>query len=186
MANSFRRGISARRLTMNAVFIALHVVLDFASIYIGNEIKLSFASFPLLCASMIFGTADGIYVAGIGEFIYQLLMYGLGPTTLLWMLPPMLHALIAGLCARRFGREKMGVKQVSVTVLISGLIAALLTTLVIYIDAQVWGYPSGLTAAMIGFRLLNTLIMCAIYTAIVPKTIVLLRRVYKPRAEKAA
>ena len=39
---------------------------------------------------------------------------------------------------------------------------------------------------MIGFRLLNTLIMCAIYTAIVPKTIVLLRRVYKPRAEKAA
>ena len=185
MTNSSRRGISTRRLTMNAVFIALHVVLDFASIYIGNEIKLSFASFPLLCAAMLFGTADGIYVAGIGEFIYQLLMYGLGPTTLLWMLPPMLHALIAGLLARRFGHE-MGVRQVGITVLISGLIAALLTTLVIYIDAQVWGYPSGLTAAMIGFRLLNTLIMCAIYTAIVPKTIVLLRRVYKPRAEKAA
>ena len=185
MTNSTRRGISTRRLTMNAVFIALHVVLDFASIYIGNEIKLSFASFPLLCAAMLFGTADGIYVAGIGEFIYQLLMYGLGPTTLLWMLPPMLHALIAGLLARRFGHE-MGVRQVGITVLISGLIAALLTTLVIYIDAQVWGYPSGLTAAMIGFRLLNTLIMCAIYTAIVPKTIVLLRRVYKPRAEKAA
>ena len=185
MTNSPRRGISTRRLTMNAVFIALHVGLDFASIYIGNEIKLSFASFPLLCAAMLFGTADGIYVAGIGEFIYQLLMYGLGPTTLLWMLPPMLHALIAGLLARRFGHE-MGVRQVGITVLISGLIAALLTTLVIYIDAQVWGYPSGLTAAMIGFRLLNTLIMCAIYTAIVPKTIVLLRRVYKPRAEKAA
>ena len=185
MTNSPRRGISTRRLTMNAVFIALHVVLDFASIYIGNEIKLSFASFPLLCAAMLFGTADGIYVAGIGEYIYQLLMYGLGPTTLLWMLPPMLHALIAGLLARRFGHE-MGVRQVGITVLISGLIAALLTTLVIYIDAQVWGYPSGLTAAMIGFRLLNTLIMCAIYTAIVPKTIVLLRRVYKPRAEKAA
>ena len=185
MTNSPRRGISTRRLTMNAVFIALHVVLDFASIYIGNEIKLSFASFPLLCAAMLFGTADGIYVAGIGEFIYQLLMYGLGPTTLLWKLPPMLHALIAGLLARRFGHE-MGVRQVGITVLISGLIAALLTTLVIYIDAQVWGYPSGLTAAMIGFRLLNTLIMCAIYTAIVPKTIVLLRRVYKPRAEKAA
>ena len=111
MTNSTRRGISTRRLTMNAVFIALHVVLDFASIYIGNEIKLSFASFPLLCAAMLFGTVDGIYVAGIGEFIYQLLMYGLGPTTLLWMLPPMLHALIAGLLARRFGHE-MGVKQV--------------------------------------------------------------------------
>ena len=185
MTNSTRRGISTRRLTMNAVFIALHVVLDFASIYIGNEIKLSFASFPLLCAAMLFGTVDGIYVAGIGEFIYPLLMYGLGPTTLLWMLPPMLHALIAGLLARRFGSE-MGVKKVGINVLISGLIAALLTTLVIYIDAQVWGYPSGLTAAMIGFRLLNTLIMCAIYTAIVPKTIVLLRRVYKPRTEKAA
>lgn len=185
MTNSSRRGISTRRLTMNAVFIALHVVLDFASIYIGNEIKLSFASFPLLCASMLFGTVDGIYVAGIGEFIYQLLMYGLGPTTLLWMLPPMLHALMAGLFARHFSHE-MGVKQVGITVLISGLIAALLTTLVIYLDAQIWGYPSGLTIAMIGFRLLNTLIMCVIYTIIVPKTIVLLRRVYKPRSEKTS
>lgn len=174
--------ISTRRLTMNAVFIALHVVLDMASIYIGNEIKLSFASFPLLCAAMLFGTADGIYVAGIGEFLYQILMYGLGPTTLLWMLPPMLHALVAGLCARRCeGTPNM--KQAGLIVLVSGLVAAILTTVVIYIDAQVWGYPSGLTATVIVFRFINTLIMCAIYTAIVPRTLLLLQRVYKPRTE---
>lgn len=180
MSNSNRK-ISTRRLTMIAVFIALHVVLDFASVYIGNEIKLSFAAFPLLCASMLFGTLDGVYVAGVGEFLYQLLLYGFGPTTLLWMLPSMAHALIAGLCAKRIGRENLGMKQVGLIVLVSGLAAALLTTVVIVIDAKVWGYPSGLTAMMVVFRCINTLIMCAVYTAVVPRTLTLLRRVYKPQ-----
>lgn len=173
---------STRRLTMNAVFIALHVVLDMASIYIGNEIKLSFASFPLLCATLLFGVGDGIYVAAIGEFLYQILMYGLGPTTLIWMLPPIVHAATAGLCARRFGNAP-DLKQTGLIVLISGLVAAVLTTGVIYIDAQVWCYPSGLTGMVIVFRFINTLIMCAIYTAIVPRTLMLLRRVYKPRTQ---
>ena len=39
-------------------------------------------------------------------------------------------------------------KQVGLIVLVSGLAAALLTTVVIVIDAKVWGYPSGLTAMM--------------------------------------
>ncbi len=175
-------GFSTRRLTMNAVFIALHVVLDMASIYIGNEIKLSFASFPLLCASMLFGIGDGIYVAGIGEFLYQMLMYGFGPTTLMWMLPPMVHALVAGLYAKRLGGIP-NMKQTGLIVLVSGLVSALLTTGVIYMDAQVWGYPSGLTGMVIVFRLINTLIMCAIYTVVVPRTLQLLRRVYQPRTE---
>lgn len=177
-----KSGFTTRRMTMNAVFIALHVVLDFTSIYIGNEIKLSFASFPLLCASMLFGVADGVYVAGIGEFLYQLLMYGLGPTTLLWMAPPMIHALIAGLCAQRIGRLP-NMKQTEVIVLISGVAAALLTTGVIYLDAKIIGYPLGLTLAMMGFRLLNTLIMCVIYTLIVPRVLQLLRHVCRPRTE---
>ena len=50
------RFLSAHRMAMDAVFIALHVVLSLFSIYIlGDQIKLSFASFPLLVASLLFG-----------------------------------------------------------------------------------------------------------------------------------
>ncbi len=181
MSNSTgKHGISTRRLTMNAVFIALHVVLDMSSVYIGNEIKLSFASFPLLCAAMLFGTADGVYVAALGEFLYQLLMYGLGPTTLMWMVPPILHALIVGLYSRRH-EQNLNLRQTAFIVLVSGLAAALVTTIVIYADAKIWGYNSGLTAVIIVFRFVNTLIMCAIYTLIVPRVVQLLRRIYKPK-----
>lgn len=174
-------GISTRHLTMNAVFIALHVVLDMASVYIGNEIKLSFAAFPLLCAAMLFGTVDGVYVAALGEFLYQLLMYGLGPTTLMWMVPPVVHALIVGLYCRRHD-QNLTLRQAGFIVLVSGLAAALITTVVIHFDAIIWGYDSGLTAVIIVFRFVNALIMCAIYTLIVPRVVQLLRRVYNPKA----
>src|SRR5699024_9273362 len=76
------RFLSAHRMAMDAVFIALHVVLSLFSIYIlGDQIKLSFASFPLLVASLLFGMTDGLLVAGIGEFLYQMLFYSFGPTT---------------------------------------------------------------------------------------------------------
>ena len=175
------RFLSTRRLTMNAVFIAIYVVLDMFSVYIGNYIKLSFASFPLLVASLLFGILDGVLVAGLGEFIYQLLMYGLGPTTLLWMMPPILHALIVGLYARRYNHD-LDLRHTALIILIAGLITALFTTFVIYLDGKIWGYNPGLTAIVILFRFVNALIMCAIYTLVTPKTIQLLKRVYKPRA----
>lgn len=61
---SHKAPLSTRRLTMNAVFIALYVVLDFTSVYISNEIKLSFAAFPLLVASMLFGYAGRRFCRG--------------------------------------------------------------------------------------------------------------------------
>lgn len=182
MDNSTRnRALNTRRLTMNAVFIAIYVVLDMFSVYIGNYIKLSFSAFPLLVAAMLFGTVDGVLVAGLGEFLYQVLMYGVGPTTLLWMAPPILHALIVGLYARKHGCD-MDMKQTGFIILLSGLITALFTTFVIHIDAQFWGYPSGLTAIVIAFRFVNALIMCAIYTLVAPRFVQLLRRVYKPKS----
>lgn len=176
------RFLSAHRMAMDAVFIALHVVLSLFSIYIlGDQIKLSFASFPLLVASLLFGMADGLLVAGIGEFLYQMLFYSFGPTTLLWMLPPMLHALIVGLYSQRHGLN-LSLKQTAGIVFAAGLVTALFTTIVLYIDAQFWGYPSGLTGLVIVFRFVNSLIMCTIYTIIAPRTVALLRRVARPKA----
>ena len=169
------KGMTTRRLAMNAILIAIFFVLNLYSIKIGNNIKLTFAAFPRLVAALLFGPADGVFVAGIGEFLIQLLTYGLSPTTILWMIPPMAHALIVGLCARRRNFE-LTPRQMGAIVLAASLATTILTSISLYLDARFWGYPSNLTGVVLLFRFINSIIMSAIYAAIMPRTIQLLRR----------
>ena len=167
--------MSTRRLAMNAVLIAVFFVLNLYSIKIGNNIKLTFAAFPRLVAALLFGPADDVFVAGIGEFLIQLLTYGLSPTTILWMIPPMSHALIVGLYARRRGFE-LSYRQMGAIVLAASLATTIVTSVSLYLDARFWGYPANLTGIILLFRFINSIIMGIIYTAIMPRTIRLLRR----------
>ena len=170
--------IDTRRLAFNAVLIAMYFILNLFSIKIGNNIKLTFVAFPRLVAALFFGPLDGLFVAGIGEFLVQLLSFGLMPTTVLWMIPPMVHALIVGCYARRKGRE-LSYRQTGFIVLVAGLVTTCVTTVALYADARIWGYPAALTGVVLLFRFVNSIIMAAIYTAITPRTLHLLRRAIK-------
>lgn len=70
--------------------------------------KLSFGSLPVVLAAILFGPAEGAVVAILGEFIVQVIgPYGLTPTTIIWIWPPAVRALVVGgaaLWARRSGR----------------------------------------------------------------------------------
>ena len=170
-----KSAFTTRRLTVNAVLIALYVVLDMFSIYIGQWIKLSFSALPLMVAALLFGTVDGVIVAGLGEFLYQVFRYGLMPTTFMWIVPPIVHALIAGLVAGRMRSTSLARRTAASTV-ISGIIAAMITTVVIWLDGRYWGYDPGLTGIAIVLRFVNALIMCAVYTAVLPKVLPLLNQ----------
>ena len=171
--------IGTRRLALNAVLIAIYFVLSFYSIKIGNNIKLTFAAFPRLVAALLFGPADGVLVAGVGEFLIQLLLYGLSPTTILWVIPPTVHALIVGLYARRKGFQ-LSRRQTGFIVLIAGLANTIITSFSLYLDARIWGYPAALTGTVLLFRFINSIIMCAIYATVMPQVICRLRRVMNP------
>ena len=98
--NKSRRNKTLLRLVMDAMFIALYVVLSFfLSVRIPPLIKISWASLPLLIAALLFRPADAIAVALCGSFLEQLLSYGVGPTTPIWMAPPLFHALFVSLLA---------------------------------------------------------------------------------------
>ncbi len=59
--------------------------------------KLSFGSLPVVLAAMLFGPAEGAVVAILGEFMAQVLgPYGLTPTTIIWVWPPAIRALVVG------------------------------------------------------------------------------------------
>jgi len=71
------------------------IALDFGTF------KITFESFPVILAGLMYGPAAGLLVGGIGTFLYQLFKYGLDPTTLLWVLPYMAAGLVSGLLARK-------------------------------------------------------------------------------------
>ena len=59
--------------------------------------KMSFGSLPVVLAAMLFGPLEGALVAVLGEFMAQALgPYGLTPTTIIWIWPPAIRALVIG------------------------------------------------------------------------------------------
>ena len=166
--------MNARRLTTNAVGIALFILLTYLSVEL-VVFKLSFASFPIIVVSLLFGCVDGMAVGGVGEFIHQLLTYGLTPTTVLWVLPALVRGLIVGLYAQRHGFA-LSLKQTAAIVLVSSLVVTALNTVVWYADAAIVGYPIEFTFVSIVLRFVNSIVTAAILTAVSPQAVNLIRK----------
>lgn len=119
---------------------ALCAVLGFVSIDMGN-LKITLESFPVNLGALLFGPVDGMVIAFLGSFIYQILKYGFSVTTLLWILPGVVSAALLGGYAKKkeFGLTR---KQVIIAVLIAELVVTILNTGVMYIDSKIYGYYS--------------------------------------------
>lgn len=147
-----------QQLAMDAVLAAMVVVLGFTSIRIGNIMKVSLEDFPVLIAALMFGPADGMIVAGIGIFLYQLLSYGITATTVLWILPFVVVGGLAGLYAKRSGFNNDR-KQLLIIFIACEILICLLNTGAIYADSKIFGYyyPTIITG-MIAIRLVTALV----------------------------
>lgn len=84
------------RLTVDAMLAAVYILLaHFFAVNLGY-ITLSWSTLPLLLAAFLFGLSDALCVAFVGSAVEQLL-YGFDVTTWIWLLIPVLFALVAGL-----------------------------------------------------------------------------------------
>ena len=92
--------MNTKRLVTVAVLIALYTVLSLFSANLGL-IKLTFESFPVLVASLMFGWVDGLLVGAVGGLLNQMLTYGFTVTTLMWILPNAVRGLLVGLYAKK-------------------------------------------------------------------------------------
>ena len=80
-----RVSFPVRRLVLNAMLIALYVLLGFWKIPIGNMLRINLASFAVVVCAVAFSPIDGLIVGFMGEFLSQILgPYGMTPTTALW------------------------------------------------------------------------------------------------------
>lgn len=139
----------AKRLVVDAVLIALYVVLGFWKIPIGNLFRISPASFAVILCAMIFGPVDGLIVGFMGEFLSQILgPYGLTQTTLLWCLGEGVRGLSLGLCVLPLKKRIAGkpvlapgiMAMLLVCLVLTSVLASLCNTLALYVDSKLFGY----------------------------------------------
>ena len=145
-----KKHMATKRLTINAVLIAIYVALRFFNIPFGDAFRFTLAPFPVILCALLYGPVDGLLVGLLGEFLSQVLgPYGLTPTTLLWCLGETLRGGTLGLCSMVFLKKwlfstpRPDRKQI-VTLLAScvatGILASLGQTFALYVDSNMMGY----------------------------------------------
>ena len=145
-----KKPFPVKRLVVNAVLVAVYVVLGYLRIPIGNAFRISVAPFAVIMAALIFGPADGLLVGFLGEFLTQVLgPYGLTQTTLLWCIGETVRGGTLGMCSWLFLRKWLLTvsrptgKQTVVLLLccsLTGVFASLGQTLALYVDSTMLGY----------------------------------------------
>jgi|LAHS01.1.fsa_nt_gb riboflavin transporter len=154
------------RMSLDAMFIALYFVLAKITLAFGN-VHITFASLPILVSALLFGVGDTIVIAALGEFLIQVFSYGFSVTLPLWLVPPVLRALIIGVVAaiyRKKGEElDHHIVAYYLTVLGSTLVVTAANTGVLYLDAIIIGYPVSVvwleTLVRIGVGLLTAILV---------------------------
>ena len=149
MSKNNQKNMTTKRITVNAVMVALYFALSTIAIPMGG-LKLTFEHLPVILSALLFGPVDAILVGGLGELINQMLTFGFTPTTILWMTPAMFRGLSMGLAAvlarKTLGLEAVLEKKVPtaffIACVISGLICSLLNTFTLYVDSKMFGYYS--------------------------------------------
>lgn len=144
MSTMKKQAFPVKRLVMDAMLIALYVVLGMFRIQIGNALRINFAPFAVILCALTFGPVDGLIMGFMAEFLTQILgPYGLTPTTALWCVGEASRGLLLGFCA--WGLRQRVDKKLVLTILccvLTGIVAAFGNTLAVYVDSKMFGYYS--------------------------------------------
>ena len=111
-----------------ALLTAMMVLLSLTLAVRTDYFKLTFGSLPVVLAAMLFGPLEGIVVAVLGEFMVQLLTFGLMPTTVIWILPPAIRAVVVGLAAVQLRKTGVPLERRPALCYIVCIAGAVLTT----------------------------------------------------------
>ncbi len=161
-----RNGMTAKRIVINAVFIALYIVLSLFSIELG-AIKITFEALPVVLCAVIFGPLDAVIVGFLSELLNQMLTFGFTPTTLLWIAPIVVRALVIGFCVKPLRKHPAATKSGKVLhyviflaiCIVAGLLHSLINTFTLYVDSKMFGYYSDyLVFGALAFRIIAGII----------------------------
>ena len=123
-----KKRFDSYKICILALLTAMMVLLSLTLAIRTEHMKISFGSLPVVLAAMMFGPLEGAVVAILGEFMVQMLTYGLVPTTPIWIFPPALRALAVGGAALWLRRSGTALEKRPVILYVSCVVGAILTT----------------------------------------------------------
>jgi len=165
-------------MAMVGALAAIYVVLSILSVG-SNNFKASFESLAVLVGAVLLGPIPGMLVALIGEFLHQLLMYGLDPTTPLWLLPYIVEGLVAGwIVASELG--DVSKKRLTLAAIVGEIVLTTVVTPVNYASAVIQGWGNWpMIAAGIPLRLAIMAVRIVLYVLVLPLLYQQLKKVVK-------
>ena len=171
---------NAKAICRIAALAALYFLLNMVSIKAGN-LRITFASLPVVVSALLFGPLESVLVALFGELLNQLLSYGLTATTLLWLVPPAVRGLTVGLLAARLWRTGHPLETRPVLCYGICVLAALCTTvantLIIWLDSVLLHYYSAAYVfGQLFYRLGSGVVIAVIIATVAMPLAGLLRR----------
>ena len=174
-----------RRLTTDAILIALFVVFSTFLSFKTPLFEVSLVSLPILLCAFYCGPLDALAVAAIGSFLEQALSaYGLSVTTPIWMAPVILQALAAALLFHFFYRGKKAPLWVLIAIIVvSELVLTATNTAALYLDGAVWGYSVKALHLLLPTRLINGGVRCVLSCTLLPLVLPALNRSFPVRTE---
>ncbi len=128
-----------------AIMAAMYFLLSLFSIKAGN-IRITLTSVVTVVMAYLCGPCMAAVSVFIGEFLSQLLNYGIGITTILWLIPPVLRAILVGNLYWLFRKvTKNGVQEINFVRFLmvnslSSIVVTIANTGVMALDALILGY----------------------------------------------
>ena len=183
--------VNIKALCQTAILTAVYVLLSMTLVIRTGNWKLTFVALPVVAASLLLGLRGGCAVALLGEFLSQLLTYGLMHTTIIWIWPPVGWALAVGAAAglekRRGGRLEDRTVRCYAACIVGALITGCMNTLALWLDSLINHYYAfAVGFGSVALRLPKDIVTALIVAAIAIPLVKLVRRsgLSEPRGGK--
>jgi len=158
------------------MLLAMYIVLSTLTVRLTPNLQIAFTGLTVIMAVVLYGLPDAILIAVLGSFIGQARgAYGLSITTPLWMIPPILRAVVFGIAYEIFLKKGIKLEDKKVLFIVFAIIAGLVTTIAntgaIFLDAMIFEYPVSMAVVESIFRFVSS-ILSSIFIALVTLPII--------------
>ena len=173
-----------KKLCVAAVFAAVYVLLDYASelmstALFANQIKITLSGLPVILGAILLGPLWGGLIGTVGEFIVQVIGYGLSAASLLYVIPQTVCGIAVGIfyiAAKRSDK----LLPILANITLSRIILTLLNTAALYVHFVIMlKIPYTVFSMTLVIRLLTAVLTSVVLSVIISPLLKQLRKIVK-------
>ena len=123
------------------VFSAIYFLLNMFTVKFGNYLQISVNALPIILVAIFLGPVGGMCVGFVGEFLSQLLEFGLSYSTLWWTAPAVIRGLAVGLIYIAFKKSDK-IIPIVINIITSSLLVTAINTFLLIMESKILNYYS--------------------------------------------